>query len=161
MNDPEYRETKLTHENNEIALSEMPGLSDLMTQLEVMLGQPPRAPVMGLDAAVKIASCFEIVAADVEAIAADRVKAVLGLEQEAKSYASVLRNAGAYLSDRIKAEAARAYKLSLILRETRTLLNVEAPTPEEPATPQIAANPQSPLQQRNNPNDRGTGLVRP
>ena len=92
---------------------------------------PPDVPPIGVDAALKTAKCFEIAAADVRAIAADRIKAAQELQQEAETYATVLEQAGKVLASRVSAESARAYKLSMILREAREV--IAGPTPGERA----------------------------
>lgn len=102
-------------------------VADLMAKLGDLIKVPPDVPAIGADAALKVAKCFEVVAADVRAIAADRVQAAAELQQEAETYATVLLEAGKVLAARVSAESARAYKLSLLLREAREVIAGPAP----------------------------------
>ena len=102
-------------------------VADMLAKLADLIKVPPDVPPIGADAALKILKCFEIVAADVRAIAADRVKAAEELRDEAESYAVVLLEAGKVLATRVSAESARAYKLSHILQEAREVIAGSAP----------------------------------
>lgn len=95
---------------------------NMLAELAKLIKVPSDIPPIGVDAALKTAKCFEIVAADIRAIAADRVQAALELQQEAETYATVLLEAGKVLAARVSAESARAYKLSQILREAREVI---------------------------------------
>jgi len=104
----------------------------MMAKLAELIQVPNDVPPAGADAALKMTKCFEIVAADVVAIAADRVKAALELQQEAETYKTVLLDAGRVLAARVAAESARAYRLSMILREAREV--IAGPAPGEAGT---------------------------
>ncbi len=133
----------------DVALAERPAVSvadeaaaashvaELMEKLAELIHVPQNVPPIGADAALKVSKCFEVVAADVRAIAADRVKAAVELQQEAETYATVLLEAGKVLATRVSAESARAYKLSLLLREAREIIAgpTAGETGQEPPVP--------------------------
>lgn len=102
-------------------------VENMLAELAKLIKVPSDVPPIGADAALKVIKCFEVVATDVRAIAADRVRAAAELSQEAETYAVVLLEAGKVLASRVSAESARAYKLSLILREAREVIAGPAP----------------------------------
>lgn len=95
---------------------------NMLAELAKLIRVPSGIPPIGVDAALKVSKCFEIVAADIRAIAADRVKAAMELQEESESYAVTLLEAGKFLAGKVSEEAARAYKLSQILREAREII---------------------------------------
>lgn len=104
---------------------------DVLDGLARLLEQPPRPPRVGLEAAKLIVQCFETVAADVERIAKERVDAALALQQEVHTWATVLRESGGVLSDKIEDETGRLFQASKAFRQVRALLADELPTTQQ------------------------------
>lgn len=92
-----------------------------LRELEKIIGKPilPPAPQIGVAASEAMIQCYEDVANKIEAVAQDAVDRAMALLQEAKSFASILRQSGEILADRIKLESARAAMVSDLIKRTR------------------------------------------
>lgn len=97
--------------------------------LDRLIAEPPQMPKIGLDASAMMTQAFETVASDVERLAKEAVDRALGLQQEARSYAEVLRQSGRILSDKIESETLRACQISLVMRRAQEELARPPDTP--------------------------------
>lgn len=97
-------------------------LSDPLAGLLRLIQEPPKVPEVGVAAAQAMENCFETTARDIEQIAQDAVDRALALQQEAKSFASILRQSGSILCGRIEREATRGFQVSMLMREARKMV---------------------------------------
>lgn len=96
-----------------------------------LLKAGPRPPEVGVAAAQAMRQCFEAAASDIEKIAAEGVESAKLVEQEAKSFAAIIREHGENLCKRVEDQSARTRQVSLVLREVAKLI-------AEPAAPTAA-----------------------
>lgn len=94
---------------------------DLLAQLARLLDNPP-VPKIGVEAASAMRRCFETVASDVERLAAEHVRRSTELQQEAQTFAAVVRGAGEKLCHQIEQEALRGFQISKIVTTAQQMM---------------------------------------
>lgn len=95
---------------------------DPLAELARLISEPNHVPRTGVEASKAMAFTFDTVANDVVAAAKDGVDRANLIYQEAVSYAEILRRSGQVLCESIEAEASRAMKLSIVMREAKKAL---------------------------------------
>lgn len=103
---------------------------DPMGELARMIAEPPRVPQIGLMASEAMMRGFEQYAAEIEKVAQEGVERALAVQQEAVSFASVIRASGRLLCDKIEGEAVVINKLLLMVRDGRETFMASRP-PEQ------------------------------
>lgn len=93
----------------------------VLDELAKVLDAQQPAPKVGLDASASMKSCYETVAVDIERLAQEAVDRALAIQQEAQTFAAVIREAGAELCARIETETTRGYQISSIMRTAQKM----------------------------------------
>lgn len=106
-----------------------PAAEKLLARIARSFAQP--VPKVGRDAAANIRLAFATLANDIESAAAEASERAKAVEDEARSYASVIRQAGEVLCSKIENEVTGTYRLSVALRELRKELGPAQPPAAE------------------------------
>lgn len=105
--------------------------ADPLAELATLIGSASRTPEIGMKASQAMMQCFEATATEIERLAQDGLDRAMENQQEARSYASVLRQSGELLCRKIEAEAGRTRQIALVMGEARAKLAA----PEPPGAP--------------------------
>lgn len=100
----------------------------VLDELARLIGGPARqVPRIGIEASQMMKRAFETAAADIERLAQESVDRAALAQQEAISYANVLRQSGELLCGKMEDEAARCFQISEVMRHTKELLGEKPP----------------------------------
>jgi len=102
------------------------GNRDHLAALHQMLTEPMRVPEIGVASAQAMQNCYETVASDIEKVAQDHLDRAQALVQEAQTFASIIRESGQRLCEKIQQDAARGMQVSVVMRSARQLLGETA-----------------------------------
>lgn len=104
-----------------------PDADAALRRLADLLRNPDQVPPIGTKIADVMRGCFQRTAEDIERLSREHYDRAVELQQEAQTFAAIVRDAGEVLCARIEREAARGFQVSEVMTLARVLVRQDPP----------------------------------